>query len=479
MVTLSKEELKVKIVPIDLTPPSPEPLKNQLKIDSISVFASYHNPNISKFLNSREFMPSESGYPNPGNASLDNSVYLGTSDHCDSKLFEQFKAWKAQLKAKSPSLYNALDGCGKQFGKYKCDCGHEYKAVTRHCDNRFCLPCAIRRQGRMFFRFKNSVENLFAQSKAGIDIIKKKRPPKGSPKGTPWTTQIIHKSTSLKFLTLTIENISFVNNDWFKQLLKVWNRFCHRKVFKHTIGGIRAIEISIDNQNRFHIHFHVIFAGSFILQKEISEQWDLLCMKELGIRAYITDIREVLNSRHGKNPSVDDCLHEIIKYVFKPGSGKRKKIKVKDENGIESEKWIASGKSIYELPVEKSLALLKAIKHVKTVQGFGSCFNFDEVELTEDQKQEIKLKQAETSGIVGVRYDPEKFSFQFAESAECPYCGREMHLEKDIRLRCNSTGTGVDIDDSVPFYDSSGPPAAEADFHKVFSVVKFLKPKSN
>lgn len=135
-----------------------------------------------------------------------------------------------------------------------------------------------------------------------------------------------------KLLTLTWPNQKFISRKLFIDFRKCWSKLIRRKPFSTLIkGGLFTFEVT-NKGNGWHVHAHILLDAAYIPQKSLSIAW-----KAITGQAFIVDIRVA------KNPKI--ALNYILKYISKTPE-------------------LLGSKEDYN----------KALKGVRTIQGFGSMY---------------------------------------------------------------------------------------------------------
>lgn len=133
---------------------------------------------------------------------------------------------KKMLSCGSPMIYECK-GCGSKV------------MGSRSCDTRICPSCNRRRFKRLLKRYSSL-------------LFKMKRP---------------------RLVTLSIKNPKFLFKDSFQELRRFWNLLRRQKYYRARIlGGIYSMEVTF-TKNDWNLHMHVLYDGSYIPQKQLSEDW--------------------------------------------------------------------------------------------------------------------------------------------------------------------------------------------------------------
>jgi hypothetical protein len=105
---------------------------------------------------------------------------------------------------------------------------------------------------------------------------------------------------SAYFLTLTLKNIPEIGRSDVQRIRKCFNSL--RRRFKLILGGFYVVQAT-NRGKGWHLHLHVLFDGSFISQKALSEAW-----AEITGGSFIVDIRKVGDPRTAVRYLLSDFL---------------------------------------------------------------------------------------------------------------------------------------------------------------------------
>jgi hypothetical protein len=289
--------------------------------ESASVF--YFLPDGSKAINSHfdnlGLMPKLSKIP----TSLDNSKHLGIFkkplperkiDSCwvekRESLAEAQKKVAEVLKVAGKKVQaDAVRNCGTEFHAFKTDCCGDTFAIPHSCNHRLCPLCMRRRSAELADRVKAYISRM-------------RRP---------------------KFISLTIENVKYIDKEYFTWVRKCFTKLRHRKIFDKCLGGVYTIETTYNGDARtWHVHLHIVVDIPYVSQEELSKEWE-----EITETSFVVWIEKV--GRNGQD--VDGAAKELSKYVVKPG----------------------------EFLLEPDLVgeYLDAVKGMRLVQVFGNCLGME------------------------------------------------------------------------------------------------------
>lgn len=189
-----------------------------------------------------------------------------------------------------------FDKCGQLVYNMECtQCGYVH-AVRYHCKLRVCPQCGWVRKGELTAAYADALQSL----------------------------------GRLRFMTLTIKNVSDLKLG-IKRIRKLFGKLRHDKIrrpvgwieerrdildcdivegnyYKGRIrGGLYGIEPPVGLDGLWHVHLHILFAGSYIPQDQLS--WDWLFLTGDSRVVYIQDVKR------GQSP-----IGYILKYVNKHDS---------------------------------------------------------------------------------------------------------------------------------------------------------------
>jgi len=109
---------------------------------------------------------------------------------------------------------------------------------------------------------------------------------------------------SLRFITLTLEHTDDPLSDQLDHLYASFTRLRQHDLWTDNVtGGVAVVEITFDQEELFwHVHLHILAAGRFIDQAELSDAWN-----RASRGSYIVDIRAVKEKREGIAYVAKDC----------------------------------------------------------------------------------------------------------------------------------------------------------------------------
>lgn len=115
-----------------------------------------------------------------------------------------------------------------------------------------------------------------------------------------------HPRTSWRLITLTMRSTSAPLRIQISNLKSSFRRLRQRKIWKaNAEGGYAILEITYNNKtDRWHPHLHVITAGRFIKQADLSRDW-----AKASRGSPIVDIRQIKDTK--------GVLHYVTSYVTK------------------------------------------------------------------------------------------------------------------------------------------------------------------
>ena len=166
-----------------------------------------------------------------------------------------------------------FDRCGEHvYDMACCQCGYVHK-VTFHCKLRVCPECGWVRKGALMGAYADTLRSL----------------------------------GRLRFITLTLKNVANLD-DGVKRIRACFRKLRHRKGYKVWIkGGLYGIESPIGRDGLWHVHLHIIYAGSWIDQGKLADDWEAITGDSRYV--FIQDVK------HGRSP-----IGYILKYVNKHDS---------------------------------------------------------------------------------------------------------------------------------------------------------------
>lgn len=134
-----------------------------------------------------------------------------------------------------------------------------------------------------------------------------------------------YENTQFLLLTLTIKNCDVQNlRSTIQSMNKAWDRLCKRKFFKEQIlGFIRSTEVTKNNNNEAHPHFHVLLhvKNSYFNGRNYVSQikWISIWRSCLKVNYDpIVDIRKVRESKkRTKEENLISGALEVVKYATK------------------------------------------------------------------------------------------------------------------------------------------------------------------
>lgn len=232
---------------------------------------------------------------------------------------------------------DALRGCGDDFLAGVClDCGHgsdEPDGIQITCGFRICPECGQERQAELYARYADAIGDVL--------------------------------DDPVRFLTLTVPNVSTLSRDDVDRLKDAWRSFRRRQITRDDLAevddgwlwasaqidrgmsptwgdvwtaGVYAIEASWNVATGWNLHMHVICQGRYAPQAAISYAW-----REVT-GAQVVDVRNV--DRTG------DAVAELVKYVAKRPETERSQV-------------------TYELAGEKLAELQTATYRMPLIQVWG------------------------------------------------------------------------------------------------------------
>lgn len=160
-------------------------------------------------------------------------------------------------------LSDSLVRCSSVFMNFKCVTGKnstvEGCGAVKHefyrCNNRLCPRCSDVIGSRFMRKYRSFVEGM----------------------------------VNPKFMTLTLRNVDSIDRDYFSQLSRYWSAF-KKRLFRDNYvlnKGLYVKEVT-EKGSGFHVHLHVIYEGSYLPQKYISDQWS-----KVTTGSMVVDIRPV------------------------------------------------------------------------------------------------------------------------------------------------------------------------------------------
>ena len=164
-------------------------------------------------------------------------------------------------------------GCGVYQIHLRCSHNENHLLhVPYRCDLRICPECARRYAAKIWQRYKHPLDEL---ARRGFE-----------------------KRKTLKLLTLTKKKgRGKPTSELIRDLMKKAGVI----IRKHFDGGLAVIEMGHD----FNIHVHCVVYGSYVLQKDLSQEW-----LDITGDSPIVDIRRVKGH--------SGVLNYILKYISKP-----------------------------------------------------------------------------------------------------------------------------------------------------------------
>jgi hypothetical protein len=172
----------------------------------------------------------------------------------------------------SPSSLDRFCNCGSDCYLQVSEDHQQARLSANYCRSRWCLPCGLSR-GRLI-------------ANALIDSLPRNEP--------------------IRFITLTLKHNDTPLKDQIDRLYYCFNRLRERRSWKtHVTGSACFIEIKVGRDGRWHVHLHVLAAGTFWKQRDLSHEWQCVTGD-----SSIVDIRMVSNK--------EDAIRYVAKYVGKP-----------------------------------------------------------------------------------------------------------------------------------------------------------------
>jgi len=181
--------------------------------------------------------------------------------------------------------------CHQFITQHCLNCGKEWVS-NLPCSDKLCLECSMKRS------YKHGYVVFAILSALGL----------------------LNRAHRLKFVTLTIKNVSSVSEGYIKlrrcfgvlQHRAIWknafygrkNRFGKRSKGWNVRGGMGNFEVT-NTGNGYHVHLHLLLDSDFIPQKQLSKLW-------LNITgdSKVVDVRVCSGTK--------EAIMEISKYSFKP-----------------------------------------------------------------------------------------------------------------------------------------------------------------
>lgn len=162
----------------------------------------------------------------------------------------------------------------------------DYKVVSSHCHDRFCVPCALDRAAviRSNLRKHLAERRKAAASPAAITLR---------------MMTLTIKTTPTEPLRGSLDDLA----QWFKTLRKT-------RLWKETVrGGVAILELKyFRDTKRWHPHLHVIWEGSYIPHADLKATWS-----RITTRSYICHLKQIRND--------DQAVHYLSGYVTKVMDG--------------------------------------------------------------------------------------------------------------------------------------------------------------
>jgi hypothetical protein len=192
------------------------------------------------------------------------------------------KLLKLYQTANLPEESFKLENCCKKFGTLKCSGNHVQNYYpTERCRLPLCPDCAVYRQKRAFQRLFPKFQQ-FARN---------------NPKDR------------LVLITLSVKNSSDNLLEIHRLFKKSFRKLRQKKNWKTKMrGGIASFELTIDKNDLFHYHAHILAQRKSFdryEQSDLSDDWN----KATGGKGFIVDIRQI---------DLKDGFREVLKYSFKP-----------------------------------------------------------------------------------------------------------------------------------------------------------------
>lgn len=173
----------------------------------------------------------------------------------------------------APSRLDAWDGCGRDAWVLRSSKPpHRLKIASGNCHDRFCVPCADDRSGRLGRRIRDKVP-----------------------------------SYGISFLTLTLVDSGVPLTELIDKLIKSFRRLRSWRLWRDRVdGGVAFIEIKWNAKlERWHPHIHAIMETAFIPQAELSDEW-----RRITETSFIVHIK--------RPPSAETVIRYVTKYGSKP-----------------------------------------------------------------------------------------------------------------------------------------------------------------
>lgn len=173
----------------------------------------------------------------------------------------------------SQSRLDAWDGCGRDAWVLRsCEPPHRLKIASGNCHDRFCVPCADDRSGRLGRRIRDKVP-----------------------------------AAGITFLTLTLADAEPSLSELIDKLIKSFRRLRSWSLWKDRVdGGVSFIEIKWNaEKRRWHPHIHAIMEATYIPHGSVSAEW-----KRITGTSFIVHIK--------RPPSAETVIRYVTKYGSKP-----------------------------------------------------------------------------------------------------------------------------------------------------------------
>ncbi|MCP4055624.1 MAG: protein rep [Mesoflavibacter sp.] len=287
-----------------------------------------------------------------------------------------------------------LENCMRFAGFYECRHGNSIKAVAKRCYSRVCPHCVAKRAQMLQEKFIPLIEMIIKNPKA---------------------------------LILTIKNVPNINKNVYKQQLRAnWNKLKEKLKVKYELrGGIDNIETTYNSDensksyNTWHPHLHILLDWR---EDEVYSDNEIM-----------EDIRKLWYEITGDSHQIDfkSVKDGDIKELFKYN------VKFQDK-----------------VPYDEYLI---ATKHLRLIQGFGSCFKYGD--LLKKIEEELNSEVVDVDSVVDTHEpdSPEPMfiancwvtekgvkKIKYIKHRKCPCCGEDMILKI-----LNPTGELVEVPDHL------------------------------
>lgn len=164
--------------------------------------------------------------------------------------------------------------CGSAAWVQHSESRGRFRVVANLCRCRWCVPCGVAKAARL-------VRDLLPQVE-GLDI---------------------------RFITLTLRHSDTPLRDQIDRLYRSYTELKSRPLFRDAVDGAAAFfEVKVGRDGLWHPHLHILAAGRFIDQKDLSREWH-----KITGDSSIVDIR--------RPPERRQVLTYVTKYVTKPLDG--------------------------------------------------------------------------------------------------------------------------------------------------------------